>query len=373
MPCVPTPVNSQSTLALHAVLCVDEDAFDRFGRVLRHLSVGLIDQAVQLRLLSADPRLHSLSLGPIQVFQHRPIARPAITRRIGEALEFLAPQPPTSIHAIGTGSHRLATAAAEHFDADLFLDVSSLADCDAVATLDLDRVAAFFAASEPLASVLEETLSVAQDRIKLIQPGVLAAQQIACYATDGRAITILCTSPFSRDSGVDQLIEAANMLRQEGHEFLLFLLGRGKQESALRRAVRERNMASFVTFAQPVGDTVHAMQSADVFVRPSMDTGFTVDGLQALGVGMAVATIASPVCSHFRHEETALICEKASAHALADALERLLTDHAYAQRLAENGLNYVRAHHTMSVMAERTASAYREHALNRATFSIRGS
>ena len=60
-----TPVSDsmedRSQLSLSAALCVDHDALDRFGVVVRHLLVGLVDQAVHLRVISADARIEQLT------------------------------------------------------------------------------------------------------------------------------------------------------------------------------------------------------------------------------------------------------------------------------------------------------------------------
>ena len=57
--------------------------------------------------------------------------------------------------------------------------------------------------------------------------------------------------------------------------------------------------------------------------------------------------------------------------AIADALERVLTDRAHARTVASSAMEYVRTHHSMSAMAECTAATYRQLALSRSTFSIK--
>jgi len=268
-------------------------------------------------------------------------------------------------------SYRTAGAIAEAFDADLVFEVTSLADCDRMAQFGGPPVGRFHAISQPLATMLETQLQIDPDRIDLIHPGVRASQHIACFARPDRAATILCTSPFERGTGVDKLIQAADLLRKRDHELMVFLLGRGRQELALRRLARERKLSSCITFANPLGDPAQAMNSADIFVHPAENTFFTAGGLQAMGAGMAVVTFESTVCDFYRHGETAVVCEKPTAEALADAIETLVTAPQEARRIAAASAEYVRAHYAMSGMAERTAAAYRQLALNRATFSIK--
>ena len=387
----------QSAQSISAALCVDREAFDRFGHVLRHLLVGLVDQAVSLRLLSCDARVDALSLGPVRTLIHKRLVWPFARRRIEELLGALSHQPPRIVHALSGASYGVASAIAEAFDADLVLQVTSLADCNSVIHFAgegratgsslRDRLssrsrdglespshthpaARFLAFTEPLRSVLQEQVKIPAEQIDLVRPGVLASQHIACFADPKRAPTILCLSSLERGSGVDRLIEAIGILRRRDHPLMLFLLGEGRQESALRRDIRERKLSSCVILAHPAGDLSRAMQSADIFVRPSSDSAVAEQCLQAMGAGMAVVTCESAVCDYFRDGETAVLCAKPKAESLAGAIEELLNDRGAARRIATSGLEYVRAHHAMSRMAEDIASTYRRLALTRATFPL---
>jgi glycosyltransferase involved in cell wall biosynthesis len=356
-----------------AALCVDGEALDRFGRVLRHLCVGLVDQAISVRLLSSDARVGSLALGPIQSLVHPRITWPAAGRRIERLLDALSGHPPTVVHAMSQGSYRLASAIAEGFDADLVLGVTSLADCDRIAQLGMGKHVRFHVFSEPLATILEAHLKFAREQIEVIRPGTPVSQRAACFAEPGRVATLLCTSAFERDSGVDRLIAAVNLLGQRGHILQVFLLAGGRQESTLRRLVRMRNLSSSVTFAPPLSDLAAAMQSADIFVRPSADTGFTADGLLAMGAGLVVVTDPSTLCDHVRAGETAMVCAHPTAESLAATIDGVLHHREKATAVASAAMEYVREHHAMSTMADRTAAAYRRLALTLTTFAIRES
>jgi len=371
MAAVADTLESTRLLSVSAAICVDGGAFDRFGRVLRHLAVGLIDQAVPLRLLSDDPRLGPLRLGPVRTLVHDRISWPAARRRIEKVVEALHHDAPTVVHAMSADSYRLALALSDEFDADLLLEVASMSDCDAVQHLPPECHADFMAISLPLVGVLETQLKIPPDRIHLVRPGVLVSRQGTCFSRPDRRAALLCTSPLERHSGVHLLVEALALLQKKGCELMSFLLGRGRLESSLRRLVRQRSLSGAITFAYPLGDVGHAMHSADIFVRPSADTAFAVDVLQAMGAGMAVVTFPNRLFDYLRDGETAVFCGKHSAESIAEAIEGLLVDRTEARQLAARAQDEVRAHHAVSAMAEGTAAVYRQLALARATFSIR--
>lgn len=364
-------MDSPQPSPIHVALCVDATAYNRFGDILRHLLVGLVDQAVPLRLLSSDPRVETLTVGPFQTLLHQRPTWPFAKRRIDHLLDALSLQPPTTVHALSMESYRVAGAIAEAFDADLVLAITSLADCDALGDLGTTRVGRFVAMSAPLVTVLEDQMKIDASRIELIRPGIIAAQCSGSFSRPERIPSILCLSDFETGGAVDTLIEAADIVRNQGGNFMLFLLGAGRREAAYRRLIRERNLAAVVTLSHPKGDLSQALDGADMFVRPSADTAFHAGTLQAMAAGVAVVSSPNVVSDHLRDGETAIVCDKPTAGALAEGIARLLGEPIFAQRIATAGQEYIRANHPASGMAERVAQTYRTLALARTTFSLK--
>jgi glycosyltransferase involved in cell wall biosynthesis len=356
---------------IQTALCVDGGAFGRFGRILRHLAVGLVDQAIHLCLISADPRVEALSLGPVQTLL-RPILRwPAGKKRLASLIEMVSAQPPGIVHALSYDSYEVAFELADSMDADLVLQVTSLADCEELADFDASRVGRFLVASPALIKALETQGGVDAQRMVLVRPGILVADKPACFVREDRSVTVVCTSPFEREYGVDLLIEAIAELRGRGVSLIVFLLGQGSLEPMLRRLARGRNLSACTVFARPLGDYDQALYSADIMVRPSADTAFTVDTLEAMSAGLVVVTFAGDVCDYIRADETAVVCSNHTPKAIADAIEALVQDRDFARKIATSAMAYVRTYHGISAMAAHTASAYRELAVRRTTFSIR--
>ncbi|HNQ24765.1 MAG TPA: glycosyltransferase family 4 protein [Phycisphaerae bacterium] len=367
-----TTTTTRDPLTVSAVLCVDTEGLDRLGAALRYLAIGLVDQAVQVRLLSADARVGGLMLGPIQTLVHEPLVWPLARRRLRYISDVLAAQPPTVVHALCGGSYALAGALAAEFDADLLLSVSSPADARRLTTMDRKPVQRFLVATAPLLELLEAQVGIAHDALELVRPGILARKEVACFAEPGRAPTILCPAGFHRGSGVDRLIAAVGLLRRRDPQrrVLLFLPGEGPREPALRRQVDQCGIKPYVTFVHPLDDLAAALRSADVFVEPAGTSGFAITPLQAMAAGLAVVTGPNDACDLFHDGRTALVCPDPDPEALADTIGRLLADPAFSRELGAAAQEYVRTHHATSAMAERTAALYRELALARATFRL---
>lgn len=121
---------------------------------------------------------------------------------------------------------------------------------------------------------------------------------------DGRAILpatdrrnrqpgFLFLGRVSRLKGMGELVEAARILRQQGGEFELTIVGNGDAHGSLEQyeaLVRARGLCDCVRFLGRLTgkDKFQAYADADVFVLPSWTEGCPTSALEALGSGLFV-------------------------------------------------------------------------------------
>ncbi len=356
---------------IEVVICVGSGAFARLRPVIRHLCVGLIDHGVRLRLITTSPEAESLvSLGPLEVFLHRDLGWPLHKLRVRQLIDALSPRPPMVIHAISSGSYQLSAELAAAFDTDVVAQVTGARDVDLLHLVPTPQLAHIIGASEPLLGMVRQRGALSSIDNSLVRPGVLRGSELTCFRDSEATPSLVCTANFDDRSGVDVVLEAAALIRDRGLALLTFLLGTGNREPALRRIVRARNLASEITFARPSGDMTEVLRGADMYVLPPGDEDIFARPLQAMASGTAVICFSGGMADCFHSEDTAIVCADRSAEALADALERLLRDHALAQRVADSARAYVKEHHQMSTMAELTVRVLERVALRRKTFRI---
>lgn len=352
-------------------LCVSSECLDRFDSILRHLVVGLVDHVARIRLISPDPRVEQLSLGPTQAIV-QPFPRwPFGHRRIRHLADAITSPSPTIVHCMSAFTYRTGLALAEEFDADLVLQVASLEDCAGIEQLEHRHIGRIVCFTEPLADILRKELGIPEDQIELIRPGIPAAQRAVCFSRPDRAATIVCTAPFTRWGGVDRVIEAAHILRRRGKRPMFFLLGQGPFEAALRARARQLDVQSSVTFAHPGGDLYQIISGADLFLHAAAQGCLYLDALQAMGLGLAIVAVPDRVADFFLPGQTASVCDGETADVLANAVDDLLADRVLGHRLASNAIEHVRSRHSMSEMADSTGAMYRKLLLARSTFAMR--
>ena len=100
--------------------------------------------------------------------------------------------------------------------------------------------------------------------------------------------------------------------------------------------------------------TVSSTKSADVFVHPTLNDSFPLVVLEAMGTGLPVVTTAEGgIPDMVRDGVDGLICPKGDPSALADALQKLLSDASMRTRLGESGKARYRMSYTQEQFEKR--------------------
>lgn len=218
--------------------------------------------------------------------------------------------------------------------------------------------------SERLARALIAS-GVPRSHVRVIPLGIeLASAPTARPASMVERRWIVFAGRLVREKGVRELVSAFGMVRAE--DIGLLVLGDGPERASLEAAARASGLADRVRFvhAVPHPDVRAYLAHADVVVLPSWfeERGRVV--LEAMSAGTpVVASHTGGVTASVRHEANGLLVPPRDPHALASAIERLLSDRALAASLAEAGRESVAGHGTRE-LADATLAAY-EAALER--------
>ena len=151
---------------------------------------------------------------------------------------------------------------------------------------------------------------------------------------------LLFVGRFEERKGLLHLLKAYRLLRREGRDCRLLVVGHGPQEREARRYVLTRRLGG-VELLGRVGDDEKArwFATSDIYVSPATGReSFGIVLLEAMAAGKPI------VCSDIhgykgvvRRGEQALLVPPRDARALADAIARLLDDPAERTRMGESG------------------------------------
>jgi glycosyltransferase involved in cell wall biosynthesis len=166
----------------------------------------------------------------------------------------------------------------------------------------------------------------------------------------GLPATILFVGRLVERKGVRYLIDAIKLVRAK-LDVRLVIVGDGSERPNLEAQAKALGLQDVVTFRGfiSVPERNRCYQDCDVFALPAItDSKGDTEGLGVVLLEAmmhrrpVIASSAGGITDIVKHEQTGLLVPEKDSRALADAVIRVLTDRALAQRLGEQGYGYAR-------------------------------
>jgi len=185
----------------------------------------------------------------------------------------------------------------------------------------------------------------------------------------GSPVRILYVGYLRHGKGLEDLLEALRLLRDRGRAVELDLVGDGERREPLARQAAGSGLSDFVHFwgRTLMGPDLNARyNAADLFALPSLSEGSPRAVLEAMGHSLpVVATPVGNIPDLLDEGRRGLLTPIHNAVALADALERVLTDSDLRRRFIREGFAFARRHNADAfarTVAERAKALAREQA-----------
>jgi len=222
----------------------------------------------------------------------------------------------------------------------------------------LDRV---ITDSEASASAIQRFYGLPRARISVVYVGVDTDRfrPLEIKREQGRVLYVGHAEAASK--GVRYLIEALHILRDRAPIRLTIVQPPGAKKA--RRLANEFGVSDRVTFLEQVSTDELVLQynRAQLFVSPSLVEGFGLPAAEAMACGTAViATTAGSFPEVIEDGVTGLLVSPADASALADTIEKLLSDPERCRAMGAAGQQRVRERFTWRGTAEGTLAVYQE-------------
>ena len=179
---------------------------------------------------------------------------------------------------------------------------------------------------------------------------------------------VVSVARLSYEKGIDTLIDAAGIVHQASPEARFVVVGNGPDEAELQRRIDARNVRGIIQLVGFMDDVWPALLAADVFCMPSKSEGMPNALLEAMTASRPiVATEVGGIPEVIEHETNGLLAPPAEPRRLADAIQRLITDPAAAERLGIEARKTVENRFLARDVAARYADLY-----DRLLFAERG-
>lgn len=132
---------------------------------------------------------------------------------------------------------------------------------------------------------------------------------------------------LSDEKGQSTAVEALFLLRQQGANSRLLIVGAGRDRDDLEKSAKALGVAESVTFAGFVQDVAPLMQSCDAVVVPSFREGFGLAAVEAMALERpVVASDVGGLPEIVMPGETGMLFSPGDPSALAQALSNLAAD-----------------------------------------------
>jgi len=162
------------------------------------------------------------------------------------------------------------------------------------------------------------------------------------------------------------LIDAIARLAPRWPSLVALFAGSGELEADLMFQRDRAGLGERIKFLGMVNEPERLLAVADVVALPSLFEGLPLSAVEALACARPmIATDIGGTREVVIHESTGLLVPPRDPLALANAIDRVLSDHALGAQLGKRGRAFVERRFDVRVQIERTVRVYRELLLRR--------
>jgi glycosyltransferase involved in cell wall biosynthesis len=168
-------------------------------------------------------------------------------------------------------------------------------------------------------------------------------------------------SRLEEQKGLAYLLAALPALRRQIDDFVVVIVGEGRQREALVKQARELGVWDIVRFLGMRRDVPEIQRAMDIFLQPSLWEGLPLGLLKAMGAGLpVVATRVSGCLEVIEDGVNGRLVEPGDSEALARAILELARQPEERRRLGDAARNTVAEKYSLEAMLKRLEGLYLE-------------
>lgn len=181
--------------------------------------------------------------------------------------------------------------------------------------------------------------------------------------------TFVCVARLVEKKGHRALVEACRLLRERGHQFQCWIVGKGALRSALEAMIKEHDLQDrvYLLGAHTHGEVLDRYREAHAYVLPCLvgkdgnRDGLPVSIVEALACGLPVVTTpVTGIPEVVKHQQNGLLVKENDASALADALESLMCNPSLYDNLRTRARESVAEQFDLRCSAETLVSLFQQ-------------
>jgi glycosyltransferase involved in cell wall biosynthesis len=203
---------------------------------------------------------------------------------------------------------------------------------------------------------------IAPEKAVLIAGSGVDLDRFAMLPQPAGSPVVMVASRMLWSKGIREFVEAAKRLKVDHPELRFVLVGRpdrGNPSSIPESKLRAWHDAGVVEWWGHRDDMPQVYGQAHIVVLPSYTEGIPRNLIEAAAVGRPIVASDLPGCRQVvEHGRNGLIVPLRDAEALAQALQRLLSDPDERARMGRHGRSIMEQHFSDGIINEQTLSVY---------------
>jgi 1,2-diacylglycerol 3-alpha-glucosyltransferase len=173
--------------------------------------------------------------------------------------------------------------------------------------------------------------------------------------------TMLFVGRLDKEKNLHILLEALSFIKNKA-DFQMVIVGKGKEEEALKEQTRELGLADRVIFTGylPKPDLPNIYKVGDIFIMPSNAELQSLVTMEAMACGLPVVGADAVALPHLvKDGKNGFLFRPSDSHDLAEKILIMLNDEKMRQRMAQASLEIIKEHDIKKIL-QMTEEAYRE-------------
>lgn len=319
---------------------------------LGRLLVGLSDESIPVALVCPEnSQLDSIVLGSAEVMRYSSLRLPLMTylnkKLLVSRLEKFKPH---VLHCLCETKASLTRQFSRQLDLPYMLMIHSLHKRWNTLNISPKRCIKIITPSKSVKTNITNLYPRYADLIRQSNIGTFITNTGGCFSEPSRIPTFVIAHPFRKAREFEKLFGALRHLHIEGHEFIVVVIGGGRAETQLWKFLAATGLLPIVTIVPRQTPWRVIFGTADIFIRPQPTNSFDPVLLEAMGLGLAVASCRGGVDDLVIEDNTAVVFDPNDELSIFGTLQQLLSRHEFAQKIAKNAQEHLKKNNSVSSM-----------------------
>lgn len=342
-------------------LLVDRQSI-KYSEGLRHLLIALADEPCSAAIICPSDIDTELFICPgVESIRYPLIRTPLFIKQNRSVLmQHLEKFKPTVLHCIGSGKIHIARIISNRLNIPYVVTFNRVGRRIFKPSINQSHCTTLIASSKTIADYLKKAYPRFGLRIRHINIGVYIEDETACFAKIHKIPSLIIAQPLNNVKDFEPLLNAIRHLVLDGNEFVFAIIGTGPAERKIYGLIRSLGLSQIVSLIPDMQPLRSIFAGADIFIQPRSTNDFNQRLLEAMSVGMAVATCRNCTDDMLIPDRTALFFDSNDELSIYDCLHTLLSKPELAKNIAAAGQQYLKKNHTVSRMTNALMQTYRD-------------